>query len=337
MSTEKSEYLQFGGLAVPEGVMMRSPHYYAVACRAPNGKIVVKTEALEQTWLSKVKWLKKPFLRGTLGLLDTMALGTRAMNYASSVQTDVRYGSTSPDGKPAKTYSKATEAALIAVTVVASIAIGLVIFKGIPEALTEAALGFNEKNGFAKNLVAGVIKMVFFIGYLALISRIPNVFEVFKYHGAEHKAINTIEAGLPLDVATCNQQTRLHPRCGTNFAIIVLLVGFFVFLLVPRYPMINGVQLNSIQAILFRFGLEILLLPLFAGISYEIIRWAGRRKNEKLVNIILKPGLATQYITTAEPVAKHIEVALVSLKAVLRAEESGDLHNSDDVDFAGLA
>lgn len=315
---------------------MRSPNYYTVACRAPNGNIVVKTEALEKTWIGSQNWLKKPFLRGTLGLLDTMALGTRAMNYAASIQTDPKYQAASTDAgaeeeAQVRTVPKWAEGLIIGLTVIASIAIGLVIFKGIPEAITEGLLGFNEENGFAKNLVAGIIKMVFFVGYLFLIRRAPNIYEVFRYHGAEHKAINTIEAREELTVENCGRQTRLHPRCGTNFAMVVLMVGFFVFLLIPRYPVINGVQLNSIQAILFRFGLEIVLLPMFAGVSYEVIRAAGRRKDDKFVNLILKPGLATQFITTAEPAEKHLEVAIVSLKAVLDAEESGYLHNTEPV------
>lgn len=337
----KGEYLQFGGMAVPEGVMMRSPHYYAVACRAPNDEIIVKTAPLEDTWIGRQKWLKKPFLRGTLALLDTMALGMKAMNWATGVHLDPRYQPADAEvevlsEKDAK-KKKVSESIQIAIAVVVSLAFGFVIFKAIPEFVAQLTLQGADEKGYWTNLVAGLVKMIFFVGYLALIRKIPNVYEVFRYHGAEHQAINAHEAGEALNAESCLKQTRLHPRCGTNFAIIVLVIGFAILLFIPRYPVINGYQIGKtgvgivdlLQTVGLRIVWELILLPLIAGISYEVIRAAGKAKDQKWVEILLKPGLATQLITTAEPAEKHAEVAIRSLLAVINAEEHGTLENTD--------
>ncbi len=403
VSEKKVEYLQFGGMAVPEGVMMRSPNYYAVACRAPNGDIIVKTEALQKTWFGKLTFLKKPFLRGSLALLDTMGLGMKAMNFASDVQLNPVYvkeedrdqakaealeqakatpkefrtlaiisvilvllaGFLFPGIQPFLTGAKGFDAntmlwpavalgsailstimtifwapikfrlstdekLAIGVAVVFSLGFGFLIFKAAPEAFAQFVSGNADKGGTATNYIAEVFKVVLFIGYLVLIRRIPAILDTFKYHGAEHKAINTIEARVALDIPNCMAQTRLHPRCGTNFAIIVLIVGFLLFPLFPRYPIIFGYQLVGAAAVVFRLFLDFLVFtPIIAGISYEIIRLAGNMKDQRWVEVLLKPGLATQLITTEEPEEKHVEVAVRSLQAVLTAEKTGELENNE--------
>ncbi len=324
------EYLQFGGLAVVEGVMMRSPHFFAVACRAPNGEIVVKTEPLAKTWIGRQEWLKKPFLRGSLAMLDTMVLGNRAMKIASNVQLDTRFMTEAEKADFAKS-GKAPEQIspfMLIVAVIISLATGFLLFRVVPEATAQFLRpGSKDKIGIGTNILAELIKLVFFIGYLSLLRRLPLVLEVFKYHGAEHKAINTIEASEPLDPDHAMAQTRLHPRCGTNFAIIVILLGWIIFPFVPRFGQETA---NPIIVILIRVLIELVVLPIIAGIAYEIIRAAGRAKNKAWVNILLKPGLMTQYITTEEPAVPHIEVAIASLQAVMEAEETGKLR--DDID-----
>ena len=338
--SKDAEYLQFGGMAVPEGVMMRSPNHYAVACLAPNGEIVCKTEPLEKTWIGRQQWLKKPFLRGTLAMLDTMALGIKAMNYASNIQLDPRYMSEEEKAKASgKEPSKALTGAAIAGTMVVSLALGLAIFRFAPELLAQLLAGNSKDNdagGIKANYIAEIIKVVLFIGYLSLIRRWEPIYEVFRYHGAEHKAINVVEADQELSIENAMGQTRLHPRCGTNFAIIVILIGFLLFPLIPRNLWFTGVSnewLNMFSSKLLialsRLAIELMVLPIIAGISYEIIRAAGKAKDQRWVNILLKPGLATQFITTAEPAEKHCEVAIRSLKAVMKAEETGELDNTD--------
>lgn len=337
------EYLQFGGMAVVEGVMMRSPHYYAVACRAPNGEIIVKTEPLEKTWIGRQNWLKKPFLRGTLAMLDTMALGLKAMNFASAVQTDLKYQK--PEdieivSESEQKKQKVVEGVAIAGAIAASLIFGFVVFKAIPELIGETGKQLVTGNsggnkytysaGVWTNLFAGIVKIAFFIGYLAVIRRVPSIYEVFRYHGAEHQAINCVEGKIELNRENAQAQTRLHPRCGTNFAIIVLLIGFLTLLFIPRYPIIAGHQIQGIfEPVLLRIGWELILLPLIAGTSYEIIRAAGKAKDERWVNVLLKPGLATQLITTAPPDDRHIEVAVASLEAVMEAEATGVLRNTE--------
>ncbi|MBS1722063.1 MAG: DUF1385 domain-containing protein [Armatimonadetes bacterium] len=330
----KSEYLTFGGLAVVEGVMMRSPHHYAVACRAPNGKIVVKTDPLTQTWVGKQRWLKKPFLRGTLALLDTMALGYKAMNWASEVQLDPNLGAPT-SAKAAAPRNKSLENALIVLSVVGGLVLQFFIFRQVPEWVAEAIVRRVSNSPDVNihltgtNYLAEVIKVVLFIGFLALVSRFPSMMEVFRYHGAEHKAINTIEAHESLTVDHCMAQTRLHPRCGTNFLIIITILAFIIVPAIPR-DLIAPANSPAWLLALSRLPINLVVLPILAGIAYEIIRAAGKAKDQRWVKFLLAPGLATQLITTAEPAAKHIEVAIASLKAVLKAEKEGTLTQSDD-------
>jgi uncharacterized protein YqhQ len=397
-------------MAVVEGVMMRSPHYYAVACRAPNGKIVVMTEPLEKTWIGRQAWLKKLFLRGTLAMLDTMGLGIRAMNFAGSVQTDERFGGAASPARierpvrPAVAWGsavaglgllvlalwlwltgnhaalavaaqgegakgllavlapwlvvltpalvgliglskapvfrglltpKAVDAIVIAATVVVSLAFGFLLFNATPQFVAEYLVRFLtgsldvNRHLMATNYAAEVVKILFVIAYLAAISRLPMIYEVFKYHGAEHKAINAVEAGEELSVESASRQTRLHPRCGTNFVIIVTVVSFLLFPLIPRDLFVPATSPGWLIA-LTRIPVELACLPLVAGISYEVIRLAGKMRNKAWVNAILKPGLLTQLITTAEPTDKHLEVAVASLEAVMTAEETGRLEVTED-------
>jgi uncharacterized protein YqhQ len=164
-----------------------------------------------------------------------------------------------------------------------------------------------------------------------LIRRYPAILDVFRYHGAEHQAINAMEAELELTPENCLTQTRLHPRCGTNFAIIVFILSFMLFPFVPRDLVVPADSPSWLIA-LTRLPIEMLLLPIVAGLSYEIIRIAGKFKNEAWVNIVLWPGLKTQLITTAEPDARHAEVAIAALEAAVKAEETGELTNTEDYD-----
>ncbi len=319
----KGEYLQYGGQAIVEGVMMRSPRFFSVACRAPNGEILIHTEEIEKTWIGRQKWLKFPFLRGSLALLDSMALGTRAMRFSSKVQMSDEYqprDASSPvvSGADSASNAKIQDAA-IGVTLVVSLVFGLLLFNYLPNTIAEfihRRIGNTDPR--VTNIFAELAKAILFFGYIGLIGLLPDIKEVFKYHGAEHKAINTMESDRELEMDECLKQTRLHPRCGTSFAIIVLLLGFVVFTFLPRYPL--GESTHWILNVTVRFCLELLILPFIAGIAYELLRFAGKFRNTTFVNILFSPGLASQYLTTREPDAKHIEVALAALKACMEAE-----------------
>ena len=336
----KDEFLSVGGQAIVEGVMMRSPKYFAVACRAPNKELIIQAEPIEKTWIGRQKWLKIPFLRGSWALLDAMALGTRAMKFASNVQLAPEYQPVDEAAvakveeelgadhiskqevveKEVSTAKKIQEGVVIT-TMIISLIFGLVAFKFLPQALGTYLREKQHYSDIATNAIIETIHAVLFIGYLVAIGQLAMVKEVFRYHGAEHKAINAWEAELPLTMENCKAQTRLHPRCGTSFAIIVIILEFFVFTFIPRINKGTD-KMGYVVEAMSNFALHIAILPLIAGVAYELLRFAGKFRHNKVVMSLFLPGLWTQYITTAEPRDDQIEVALASLKACLDGEET---------------
>ena len=361
---ENKELLQYGGQAVIEGVMMRSPRYFAVACRKPDGTIVVQREEVDKTILgplSRMKWLKWPLVRGSFALLDAMALGTRALAFASNVQLQAEQArqaessgnaSLSPVSEASSTsgarHAEQREEAIadaasivnglpvaapasmprsgkindiaIGGTIVFSLVFAVLLFKLLPTLLTPGLqkLGWisHAASGRQLNLLDGVFRMMIFFGYIQLISQMQQIKRVFMYHGAEHKAINTLEAGLPLTRDNALAASRIHPRCGTSFIFVVLLIDLIVIALLPR----PGFFLS-------RFLLQIAVVPVVAGLSYEIIKFAGKFRRSPLVMAAFAPGMATQYLTTREPDGAQTEVALAALYSVLEAEGHGALLN----------
>jgi len=322
----KGEFLQYGGQAVIEGVMMRSPRFFSVAVRAPNGQIVLQTEPIAKTWIGRQNWLKLAFLRGTLALLDALALGIKALRFSGNIQLDPEYqprkdaeGSEQQRVEGLKKINASSKESVNSIAVGASmflgLALGLCLFVLFPNFIADN-LGIKDET--LRNLLSGLFKAIVFIGYVWLIGFMPDIRTLFRYHGAEHKAINTLEIDRELNLENCKMNTRLHPRCGTSFAIIVLIISIIAFTFVPRdFGFAKPVNL------VMRFGLEILLLPLVAGLSYEVIRLAGKLRNSALMTALVYPGLLTQYLTTREPDEKQIEVALTALKACIDAEENG--------------
>jgi uncharacterized protein YqhQ len=337
-----NEFLQYGGQAVIEGVMMRSPRYFAVACRKPDGGIVVQEEPVDKSIIGKLKWMNRPLLRGTLALIDAMALGLKALNFAANVQAQAieegsntqvvkpsRNGSEQADTAPSQPVETVVERSVptsgsrindiwIAGTMAVSICFGVALFVALPTLLTELVqrttgivpqARTSHSQQVLLNLVDGCIRIAIFLGYIALISRMEAIRRVFQFHGAEHKAINTLEAGEPLTVESCMQASRIHPRCGTSFIIVVLLASILVHSVFPR-P----------DHYLVRLALHISLIPFVAGMAYEIIKLAGKYRNLPITHVLLAPGLWSQRLTTREPAAEHVEVALTALLAVLNKE-----------------
>ena len=351
---ENGAVLQYGGQAVIEGVMMRSPKFFAVACRKPNGEIVVQREDVDKSILGKLKWLNVPFLRGTLALVDAMALGSKALAFASHVQLEAEQAAQqSAAGMPAENGRKPNAAPVASVDATATadsmangpvltpgaggskgkineiqvggsllfgLVFGLLLFVLLPTWITGAIKHFvpavSQAAGRDRslNIADGIIKMVIFFGYILLISLMPQIRRVFMYHGAEHKAINTLEAGLPLTRQNALNASRIHPRCGTSFIFIVLVINLIVFAFLPR-P----------DNVALRFLLHIAVIPLVAGISYEIIRFAGKFRRFPLVMAVFAPGMWSQYLTTREPDSTQVEVALAALYSVLEAEGHSSL------------
>lgn len=326
-----SDYLQYGGQAVIEGVMMRSPRFFAVACRKPDGSIVVQNERVENSIMGRLKWLNRPFLRGSLALVDAVVLGTKALTFAANVQTaalDEAKRRATPDSTPAnKTPPSSTPSAsgqtsgvsrsrvndiAIGGTIALAFCFGLGLFIALPTVLTQLSqnhLGVTSDAG--RNLIDGIIRIGIFLGYIALIAQMENIRRVFQYHGAEHKVINTMEANGELTVENSLRASRIHPRCGTSFIVVVLIASIFVHCLFPR-P----------ENYFVRVALHLALIPVVAGVAYEVIKLAGRYRNVLWTRILLAPGLWSQRLTTREPDADQVEVALVALKSVLNREEA---------------
>lgn len=317
---QNNEYLRVGGQAIIEGVMMRTPDAFSVAVRAPNGELIVQTEPMQKTWIGKQTWLMKPFLRGTFMLLDALTLGSKALKFSSHIQLDEKYLPDEEKEQEANKTDKKKESEktirniAIGATVVISLAFGFFVFSFVPNLVAEQARLLGITNGTAINYITETIKVIFVIGYLWGISYLPDIQRVFQYHGAEHKAINTYEAGEELTIDNCRAQTRLHMRCGTSFAIIVLIVSFLFFPLVPRYPIPD---LPMIGNVVVRVLVELMILPIVAGVAFEILRFAGMHGDKNWARNLFAPGLWTQKITTKEPDNSQIEVALESLKSCL--------------------
>ncbi len=283
--------LSVGGQAVIEGVMMRGPKDVATAVRDPNGRIQVETHPVSSI-ADRYPILKKPMLRGTVSLVESLVLGLRSLSYSAKMAGDEDEQLTDKE---------------MAGTIIFALVLASILFIAIP---TGAAKFFHFITGdpVFLNLMEGFLRLAIFLAYIGGISRMKDIRRVFQYHGAEHKTIHCYEAGLPLTVANVQRFSRLHPRCGTNFLLIVMLVSIFVYAFLGWPSLIE------------RIVSRILLLPVVAGISYELIRFAGRTTNPVALKLI-QPGLWLQYLTTRPPQDDMVEVAIESLKAVLPAEE----------------
>jgi len=301
MRDEQQRYWRYGGQAVIEGVMMRSPRYFAIACRAPDGSLVVHSEPLTNTLIGKLQFLNRPFLRGVLMLIDALALGIKSLHFSSQVQLQ---------GNPhAKPMPRSVQDIAIGASAALGLGLGVVLFFVLPTLLTD----WLKREGWGsceQNLLDGLLRIAIFLGYIGLIGFMPDLYRVFQYHGAEHKAINALEEGFPVTIEHARAQTRLHPRCGTSFVLLVLIVSIFVFALLGRPPAY------------IRIPMHLALLPLIASLVYEIIRLAGMFRSGWLTRVLLAPGLWSQYLTTREPTEDQIEVAVAALREVMALEEN---------------
>lgn len=287
--------LSVGGQAVIEGVMMRGPGKIAVAVRKPNGEITVDLKPAGSI-SDRYPILKKPFLRGVVSLVESLGYGMKALFFSAQVSGDEEDGEES--------MSSLEMAGTMAVSIGLAVLLFVVLPTGAMKLLQNQGVG-----PMVLNLCEGLMRLAIFLLYIWGISRQKDIQRVFQYHGAEHKTIYTYEHGLPLRVENVRPFSTLHPRCGTNFLMIVMLIGIFIFAFLG-WP-------SLWERILSR----ILLMPVVAGISYEIIRFAGKHMDKAWVRAAILPGLALQKLTTRQPDDDQIEVAIASLKAVLPPEE----------------
>jgi uncharacterized protein YqhQ len=313
----------YGGQAVMEGVMMRGRTSAAVAVRRPDSSIYLYEEALDPR-LYQNAWFRLPFLRGMLLLWEMLVLGTRLMTLSANVAT----GAIDPDapvpGNPtidaptsiangvpmrAPVVAKPGELSGVALvlTLVVSLSFAVAIFFVGP--LLLASLLHNQiGHGLLSLIVEGVIRLALLVGYLYFIGRVPDIQRVFGYHGAEHKAINALEQGDPLDVSHVRRASRVHTRCGTGFLLLVMVVSIVVF------------AFFNPPALLLKIILRIVLVPVVAGIAYELMRLGAANYRFTVVRWLLAPGLALQGLTTREPDDSMIECAIASLQRVLRRD-----------------
>jgi uncharacterized protein YqhQ len=308
---ESGEETLVGGQAVMEGVMMRAPHSYCVAVRKPSGEIVMEEKPVPRM-SEKHSYFKWPILRGLGTLGQAMSLGMHALKFSANAVMD--------DGsKPAAPVGAAKpEVASWMMTsqVIFSVAFFIFMYKLIPLKLAEyLSNSFPVLKGqILFNLVDGIIRLVIFVGFLFALSRSKDIGRVFEYHGAEHKVVFNFESGKEVSVANAQTFVTWHPRCGTSFMFVIMLISMFVYMFIP------------VQGFAAKFAIRIALLPLIAGLSYELIRFAAKRRGSFLA-ILAAPGLWTQRITTKPPSDEQAEVAVRALEGAmaLEARQGGEL------------
>ena len=307
---EKKEHItSIGGSAVMEGVMMRGPKEIATAVRKPDGAIEIDKRAVSSL-VTKYHVNKIPVIRGVFAFFDSMISSIRALMWSAEF-VDLEDDSESKfDQWLTKKFDDKVKDIVIYFSLFISVIFSVGLFFVLPHFVTTLLDGVIKSN-LVKTIIEGVIRIGIFLGYVLLASRMEDIKRVFQYHGAEHKTIFCYEAGLDLTVENARSMSRLHPRCGTSFLVYVMIISIILFSFVSWGNM------------WIKLALKLLLLPVVAGISYEIIRWAGKSKN-KVVCVISRPGMWLQKITTREPDDSQLEVAIVSMKAVLTENKEDD-------------
>ena len=301
MARRKSRYSGIGGQAVLEGVMMKNKEKYAVAVRKPDGEIEVEVETY-QGLAHGSKFKELPFIRGIFNFLDSLILGTRALNYSASFYEEEEGKETKFDKAMDKMSGGNGEKLLSGIVTVISIMLAVGIFIVLPSFISSLFESF-IRNRSLMAIIEGVIRIALFLLYVWGISAMKDIRRLYQYHGAEHKCINCIEKGRPLTVHNVMRSSRLHKRCGTSFIFFVMLVSIVLFFFI---------QVDNVAE---KVILRILLMPVVAGISYEIIRLAGRTDNV-FIKILSAPGMWIQRMTTREPDESMAEVAIASVEAV---------------------
>lgn len=291
MKKSSARYSGIGGQAVLEGIMMKNKEKYAVAVRTPEGKIAVDVQTYEGV-CGKSRITKLPFIRGVFSFIDSLVLGMKSLNFSASFYEE--------EGETEKNEKK--ESVISALTMVISFIFAIGIFMVLPYYISSIFLK-DVQNESLIAVVEGVVRIAIFILYILLISLMKDIRRTFQYHGAEHKCINCIEKGRPLTVSDVMKSSREHRRCGTSFLLFVMLVSIILFFFI------------RVSNPILKIVLRLVLIPVIAGISFEIIRLAGR-SNHILVRIISKPGLWLQKLTTKEPDESMVEVAIKAVEAV---------------------
>lgn len=284
---------QYGGQAVIEGVMMRGPKTRSIAVRKPDNSIITDRKPVTSI-AQRYPFLKWPGVRGVVALFESLIMGIEALSYSANQSVEEEEELTKKE---------------MVITMMVALGLAILLFVALPTAATHWAAGA-VKDPFWSNIIEGVIRLAVFLAYVVAISRMQDIQRVFQYHGAEHKVINAYEAGVPLEVNQIQRYSTLHPRCGTSFLLIVMLVSIFVFATLGHHD-------NIIWRILSR----VLLMPVVAGVSYELLKLSSKYTDNKLCQMAITPGLWLQKLTTREPDDSQVEVAISALSAVLEEGE----------------
>lgn len=303
-----------GGQAVLEGIMMKNRDRYAVAVRKPDGEIFVQTEEFHSVTGRYKKLTTIPFIRGVFNFIDSMVLGIKTLTFSASFYEEEEEEKEFSEAEQKKKEKQ--ESLLMAGTVAFSIVAAVAIFMVLPYFLSSLMKPV-VPSYHLRTVIEGFVRIGIFIIYILLISRMKDIQRTFMYHGAEHKCINCIEHGLPLTVENVRNSSRQHKRCGTSFLFFVLAISIILLLLI------------RVESPLMRVVVRIVLLPVIAGVSYEVLKLAGNSDNP-VVNLLSKPGMAIQKMTTSEPDDGMIEVAIQAVEAVFdwRAYERDNFHTS---------
>ena len=330
--------LQVGGQAVIEGVMMRAPGRIATAVRRANGEIVVQKKEY-RSLAERHKMFKLPILRGAVGLIEMMFIGIETLNFSGEIamhdlelekqkngtpslksltlqcSSDEELRRAGSDGTAPK-KKKASSSVKLALTVLFSLIVGVAVFFVTPLFITTKLFNV-EQNAFGFNLIAGAIRLSILLGYLVVISLMKDVKRLFEYHGAEHKAVFTFEKMGELTPVSATQYTRFHPRCGTSFILIVMVISMLLFSVLDSLIIL---WLGKIS-LLVRLLTHLPLIPLVGGVAYEFIRWSAKKSSTSFGKMLVAPGLWLQRITTQEPDHTQLEVALVAIKCALGIDD----------------
>lgn len=308
---KKEHITSIGGSAVMEGVMMKGPKEIATAVRKSDGEIVLDKKAVSSL-VTKYHVNKIPIVRGVFAFFDSMISSIKALMWSAEF-----FDIEEKESKESKfdkwledKFGDKVKDIVIYVSLLVSLVFSVALFFILPNIITGFVTNFIDSS-IIKSLIEGVVRIAIFLGYVLIVSRMEDIKRVFQYHGAEHKTIFCYEAGLELTPENARNMSRLHPRCGTSFLVFVMIISIVLFSFI------------SWENMWVRLGLRLLLLPVVAGLSYEIIRWAGRSKS-KVVCILSKPGMWLQNITTREPDDSQLEVAIAAMKAVLTDNKEDD-------------
>jgi uncharacterized protein YqhQ len=318
VSSKLGQFTSIGGQAVIEGVMMRSPHFIAVAVRRPDRKIVIKNVAYSGI-ANRIPLLKKPVFRGVTGLIESMVQGVDALGYSANIASIDEASDKS--GKQEELSSWA-----IFISMATALVLGMGFFVVLPHFLTAVitsrpSIGLTAQSPLF-HLIDGALKMILLLSYVYLIAMMKDIHRVFQYHGAEHKSIYTFEAGEELTVENARRHTTLHPRCGTSFLLFLVVISILVFSIV--FPLFHLTELSDRPIVNHGLMILVKMVLMFpvAGLAYEFIKMCACRMDSPFFRMMIWPGMILQKLTTREPDDEQLEVALASLRLVLRLEKA---------------